>query len=68
MYQKAILRMGPKDKKTIGKGIEKMYGVAKELFDISSIQFALHYMFSDMVTLHTFIKNFILLQRLLVTL
>ena len=57
MYQKAILGMGPKDKKTIGKGIEKMYGVARELFDISSIQFALHYMFNDVVTLHTFIKN-----------
>ena len=33
------------------------YGIFKDKFDICSIQFAVHYMFKDEKTLHTFIKN-----------
>ena len=34
-----------------------LYGIARDGFDICSIQFALHYMFESKETLHNFIKN-----------
>lgn len=57
MIQNAILGIGTKDKKMLGSGVYDLYGIANKLFDITSIQFALHYMFKDKVTLHTFLKN-----------
>ena len=55
--QHAILGIGSKDKKIIGKGVYDLYGIASNMFDITSIQFALHYMFRDLNSLHTFMKN-----------
>ena len=50
--------MGLKEKsKQYGSYIETNHGVAKKLFDVGSIQFALHYMFKTKDTLHTFMKN-----------
>jgi len=50
--------MGLKEKSKIyGAYIEKNYGVARNLFDVGSIQFALHYMFKNTDTFHTFLKN-----------
>jgi len=41
----------------MGSYIEDNYGVARNLFDVGSIQFAVHYMFKTKETLHTFMKN-----------
>ena len=53
----AIFGEGPKDEKFLGKGIFKSYGVAKDGFNVSSIQFAIHYMFENILTLNNFLKN-----------
>ena len=39
------------------KYVTKLYGVASNLFDVGSIQFAVHYMFKDINTIHNFLKN-----------
>jgi hypothetical protein len=39
------------------KGLNKVKGIASSLFDIASIQFALHYMFESSYSLHCFLKN-----------
>jgi hypothetical protein len=44
-------------KERFGKYIEKLYNVAGGLFDIGSIQFAIHYMFKDKVSVNSFAKN-----------
>jgi hypothetical protein len=50
--------MGLKEKTNkIGAYVESNYGVGKSLFDVGSIQFALHYMFKTKETMHTFMKN-----------
>jgi len=54
---KAIFGEGSKDEKLLGKGVYKQYGKAKDGFDISSIQFALHYMFENNLTLQNFLRN-----------
>ena len=41
----------------MGKGVYNNYGIAKNGFNISSIQFALHYMFESETILNEFIKN-----------
>ena len=51
----AIFGIGSKD--DLGKGVLKSYGVASEGFNISSIQFAIHYMFENTQTLHNFLTN-----------
>jgi hypothetical protein len=40
-----------------GAYVEKLYGVGAQLFDVGTIQFALHYMFKDKITFHNFMKN-----------
>ena len=57
MVTNAVFGKGPKDKKKMGTGVYKQYGVGKDGFNISSIQFALHYMFENKQTLHGFLKN-----------
>ena len=54
---KAIMGEGTKDVCVLGKGVYNSYGIAKDGFYISSIQFAIHYMFENHNTLHNFIKN-----------
>lgn len=39
-----------------GTYIAKLFNIAPQ-FDVGSIQFAIHYMFKDMDTLHNFVKN-----------
>ena len=53
----AILGIGTKNESTLGKGVYKNYGVAHNGFNISSIMFALHYMFEKEETLNEFLKN-----------
>ena len=53
----AIFGEGAKDEKLLGKGVYKQFGKAKEGFDISSIQFALHYMFENNLSLQNFLRN-----------
>jgi hypothetical protein len=40
-----------------GKYIPTLYGIAKNKFDVGSIQFAIHYMFENVERLHSFMKN-----------
>jgi len=54
---KAVFGQGPKDETLLGKGIYKIYGKGQDGFNISSIQFALHYMFENKNTLFNFIRN-----------
>jgi len=54
---RAVFGEGPKDEKVLGKGVYKVYGVVKEGFQISSIQFAIHYMFENRLTLHNLLRN-----------
>jgi hypothetical protein len=52
---KAIFGKGSKDK--LGPGVIRQYGKGEEGFNISSCQFALHYMFENKKTLHNFLRN-----------
>jgi hypothetical protein len=45
------------DAKLVGKALSKHFGVGRDGFDVSSIQFALHYFWKDVKTLHTFMRN-----------
>ena len=54
---KAIFGEGTKNEITLGKGVYKNYGIAKNGFNVSSIQFALHYMFESEAIAHSFLKN-----------
>ena len=53
---KAVFGMGIKND-SLGKGVYKNYGIAKNGFNISSIQFGLHYMFENEDKLHGFLNN-----------
>merc|ERR1712178_93576 len=54
---KAIFGEGSNDESILGKGVSKLYGIAKDGFNISSIQFAIHYMFENKNTLNQFLIN-----------
>lgn len=54
---KAVFGEGEKDVNKLGKGVYKHYGKSKEGFNVSSIQFAVHYMFENKQTLHNFLRN-----------
>jgi hypothetical protein len=59
-YQTAIVRsilgLDPLNK-SLGAGVVDHYGKAAHGFNVTSIQFAVHYMFESITTLTTFIKN-----------
>jgi len=42
---------------SLGKGVEKHYGVGEDGFNVTSCQFALHYFFEDNNILHRFLRN-----------
>jgi len=44
-------------KKNLDKMVEKYYGIGKSGFNISSCQFAIHYMFKDETSLFDFLQN-----------
>ena len=54
---RAIFGEGVKDEKILGAGVAKSFGRVIEQFNISSIQFAIHYMFENAETLHNFLTN-----------
>jgi hypothetical protein len=54
---RAVFGKGPKDEFLLGKGVYKNYGVAKDGFHISSVQFALHYFFENKISLNQFCRN-----------
>lgn len=51
----AIFGVGEKNEKW--KAVAEQYSVAKKGFDISSIQFAIHYFFKDFNSVHQFARN-----------
>ena len=54
---KAVFGEGPNNEEIIGKGVAKSYGKGADGFNISSIQFAIHYMFENEITLNNFLTN-----------
>tara|TARA_B110001450_G_scaffold110795_6_gene104617 strand:+ start:6124 stop:9885 length:3762 start_codon:yes stop_codon:yes gene_type:complete len=54
---KALFGEGTKNEITLGRGVYNNYGIVKNGFNISSIQFALHYMFENELILNGFLKN-----------
>lgn len=52
----AIFGVGNNDS-TLWKSVSEQFSVANDGFDISSIQFALHYFFKDLNSVHQFIRN-----------
>lgn len=54
---KAIFGLGTKDPAILGQGVYKNYGIGEGGLQISSCQFALHYFFENVETMHSFIRN-----------
>lgn len=54
---KAVFGQGPKDSGVLGKGVYKNYGKAVKGFDLTSIQFSIHYMFRDRQSVHNIMRN-----------
>ena len=52
-----LFGIGEKNESELGKNIYNNYGIAKEGFDVCSIQFAIHYMFENIVTFNNLLKN-----------
>jgi hypothetical protein len=52
----SLIGRGKKTPK-LGKFLHQYYGIFSNKFDIASIQFALHYMFESVETLHKFLRN-----------
>jgi hypothetical protein len=53
----AVMGKGIRDEKTLGRGVYKHWGIGANGFDVSSIQFAIHYMFKNMESLLGFMRN-----------
>uniref|UniRef100_A0A6C0ICD0 mRNA (guanine-N(7))-methyltransferase n=1 Tax=viral metagenome TaxID=1070528 RepID=A0A6C0ICD0_9ZZZZ len=56
-YVHAIFGQGAKNPNDLPPGVFKAYGIGEDGFDVTSIQFAIHYLFSDEVTLHHLLRN-----------
>jgi mRNA (guanine-N7-)-methyltransferase len=54
---KAVFGEGTKNAITLGKGVYNNYGIAKIGFNVSSIQFAFHYMFENRDILTEYLNN-----------
>ena len=54
---KAVFGSGARDKKALGVVPYEMYGEGENGFNVSSIQFAIHYMWENLETLHGFLRN-----------
>jgi len=48
---------GEADPAVVGRGVMRHYAVGKDGFNTCSVQFALHYFWKDVKTLHTFLRN-----------
>ncbi len=53
---KAVFGLVPKNP-NMGKGVERQYGKAANGFNVSSCQFAIHYMFESKNTFYNFMRN-----------
>ena len=53
----AIFGEGPKIRSELGETVYKAYGIAREGFNISSCQFAIHYFFENVRSVHNFARN-----------
>jgi len=54
---RAVFGEGVRDEKELGKGVARQFGKGKSGFNVSSVQFAVHYMFRDAATVHGFLRN-----------
>jgi len=54
---KAIFGHGPNDAEKLGKGVSKQYGKGENGFNVSSCQFAIHYLFENQSTFQNFMRN-----------
>jgi hypothetical protein len=54
---RAVFGDGPKDKALLGEGVYREYGKAENGFNVSSCQFAIHYMFETRATVCNFLRN-----------
>jgi len=54
---KAVFGHGPNDAEKLGKGVAKQYGKGENGFNVSSCQFAIHYLFENQSTFQNFIRN-----------
>ena len=57
MIAKAVFGEGPKVRADLGANVYKAYGIGQEGFHISSCQFALHYFFENVRSMHNFVRN-----------
>jgi hypothetical protein len=57
MIAHAIFGEGPKVRADLGANVYKAYGIAQEGFNISSCQFAVHYFFENVRSMHNFVRN-----------
>ena len=48
---------GDADPAVVGRGVMRHYAAGKDGFNTCSVQFALHYFWKDVKTLHTFLRN-----------
>ena len=54
---RAVFGDGPKDKALLGEGVYRQYGKAENGFNVSSCQFAIHYMFETRANMCNFLRN-----------
>jgi hypothetical protein len=54
---RAVFGDGPKDKALLGEGVYREYGKAENGFNVSSCQFAIHYMFENRANACNFLRN-----------
>lgn len=54
---RAVFGDGPKDKALLGEGVYREYGKAEHGFNVSSCQFAIHYMFETRANVFNFLRN-----------
>ena len=54
---RAVFGDGPKDKALLGEGVYREYGKAENGFNVSSCQFAIHYMFETRANVCNFLRN-----------
>jgi hypothetical protein len=53
----AVFGIGKRDRDHLGEGVYPNFGIAKEGFNISSVQFSIHYFFENKTTLNQFMRN-----------
>jgi len=54
---KAVFGNGPNDAEKLGKGVAKQYGKGENGFNVSSCQFAIHYLFENQSSFQNFMRN-----------